>query len=246
VYAKTVELYEAYRGLLAEIAWRAREHGHSEREVLLYCIAVDSRWRPVVDLVAPGEDWQLFRDSGTEPVALGYFARGEWVRALVRAMPGLGPKFQERLPKGMYQAVVCAHDEANVAGIRPRRQPALGSTVVVPHPLSFEPSDAVPQNLRRVIVAARDHLSEVGFPSHQPERLLLVAFEAPGAIRLTFQPQRDVIARAAGDPQLHSMLAECAAAATITPTGVIVLACAGLEDYWTTVVTPLTGPGGDA
>jgi hypothetical protein len=246
VYANTVELYEAYKGLLAEIAWRAREHGHSESEVLLYCIAVDSRWRPVVDLVAPGEDWQLLRGSGGEPVAGGYFARGEWVEALVGAMPGLAPKFQERLPKGIYQAVVCTHDEANVARVRPRPEPARESTGVIPHPFSFEPPPGVPDNLRRVIVAARDFLSEAGFPLHEPERRLLVAYEAPGAIRVALHLQRHVLEDASRDPKLHQQLAECAAAAELTPTGVIVFACAGVDDYWITVVTPLTGPSGDA
>jgi hypothetical protein len=109
------------------------------------------------------------------------------------------------------------------------------------HPLRLEPADAVPENLRRVIAAVRDSLALSGLPSQGQERLLLFAFEAGGAIRVTWRLQSDMLAEVARDPRLHQQLKECAVAAENSPTRVIVLAFAGVDDYWMGVVDALTG-----
>jgi hypothetical protein len=43
----------------------------SHQEFILYCIAVDSVWRDVVDELHPEGDWQPIRSRGLKPVAIG-------------------------------------------------------------------------------------------------------------------------------------------------------------------------------
>lgn len=119
IFFSTQQLYEKSEDNLRWVARRARREGYSEKDVLLFCIAVDSAWRPLVDLLMPGQDWQTTRDRGEPPVAVGYVRRAAWVAHLVRHVPDLGPKFNRRLPKGIYHALVCAAEEANVAFVRP-------------------------------------------------------------------------------------------------------------------------------
>lgn len=47
------------------------EIGVPKKDLVLYCIAVDSCWKDVVDKLQPDTNWQTVRDRGLEPLAIG-------------------------------------------------------------------------------------------------------------------------------------------------------------------------------
>lgn len=90
----------AYRGLNVH-------HLRSDQFVVI-CIAVDSRWRELVDTLMPGTDWQRIRDTGQEPVANG-LVRVEFCDTLAEEEPGIVPALEtvkNPLPLGKANCVV--------------------------------------------------------------------------------------------------------------------------------------------
>ncbi len=68
------------------------------------CISVDSNWRPLVDKLMPGADWDAIRATGAEPVAMGIV--GSAIKdMLVEEFPDMKTQLYEKLEPGLVRGV---------------------------------------------------------------------------------------------------------------------------------------------
>lgn len=99
------EMVIQHIGRLQHFAYRAKVvHGQTNAEAVVVCIKVDSDWRPIVDALMPGENWQRIRDLGQEPVAKGtaYFPICE---IIARRLPKLASVLMETPTDGYYKCI---------------------------------------------------------------------------------------------------------------------------------------------
>jgi hypothetical protein len=88
-------------------------------QFVVLCIAVDSDWRDLVDLLMPDHDWQQYRDRGEQPVARGtvFAAVCEY---LVERLPNIEQSLMEIPPAGKAKAIVLDEGGGTVYEIEPQ------------------------------------------------------------------------------------------------------------------------------
>ncbi|NTW13812.1 MAG: hypothetical protein HGA31_02145 [Candidatus Moranbacteria bacterium] len=112
---------------LRHFAYRAKHvRGLSNEQAVVVCIQVDSHWRPLVDALMPGEDWQRFRDMGQEPIARGtaFFPICEDIAKL---LPDIAESLLEKPEDGRYKCIALDEGGCTVYEIDPIEQQAIQS-----------------------------------------------------------------------------------------------------------------------
>lgn len=109
-------------GRLQHFAYRAQTvHNLSNEDVVVTCIAVDSRWRPLVDKLMPNENWQAIRDLGQIPVARGT-AFFPICKVIAEAMPDLAEVLLEKPSEGHYKLIALDDGGCTVYEIEPAEE----------------------------------------------------------------------------------------------------------------------------
>lgn len=103
------EMFAQSKHRLQHFAFRALTvHGKNSSEFIVVCIAVDSDWRELVDLLMPNTteaQWQAYRDRGEPPIAMGFANTGARAYILER-LPDLRASLEGVCPEGTANAVV--------------------------------------------------------------------------------------------------------------------------------------------
>ena len=105
---------------MRELAHRALYvHNLDPASFVVICIAVDSRWRPLVECVMPDSDdeWQKARENGNQPVALG-IVRG-LNRLIACQLPKLRGPLEEAPAFGKVKAAILDDNGGTVYEIEP-------------------------------------------------------------------------------------------------------------------------------
>lgn len=110
---------------LRHFAYRAMsDHGLANDKFIVVCIAVDSSWRWLVDILIPGGDWQRYRDRGEKPVARGCVSFNENFRRIIFAeLPELEACLSERPREGTVNCIVLDDSGGTVYEIEPLEMP---------------------------------------------------------------------------------------------------------------------------
>lgn len=107
---------------LRNFAYRAMHiHGMTSIDVVVVCIKVDSKWRPIVDALMPGEDWQRIRDTGLEPVARG-LAMFSICEVIAEELPDIADVLMETPTEGFYKCIALDEGGCTVYEIEPVEQ----------------------------------------------------------------------------------------------------------------------------
>ena len=107
---------------LQHLAYRAKSiHGQKNDEVVVVCIKMDSGWRPIVDALMPGYNWQEIRNLGQEPIARGtaYFSV---CQAIAKRLPGIANVLLEKPNDGYYKCIALDEGGCTVHEIQPIEQ----------------------------------------------------------------------------------------------------------------------------
>ncbi len=113
---------------LMHLAHRALDvHGMDPMAFVVVCIAVDSRWRPVVDELMPNNEprWQTERERGATPVAMGIVMRTGFQDKVLAASPDLLPALSTSPTRGLAHLVVLDDTGGTVYDV-PARVDATG------------------------------------------------------------------------------------------------------------------------
>ncbi|MEI6649818.1 MAG: hypothetical protein WCL23_00090 [Candidatus Moraniibacteriota bacterium] len=119
---KRHEMIESCIDRLQHFAYRAKTvHGLTNKDVVVVCIKVDTKWRDLVDVLMPNADWQQFRDMGQEPVARGtaYFPICE---DLAKELPDIAEALLEKPEDGRFKCIVLDGGGCTVYEIEPIEQ----------------------------------------------------------------------------------------------------------------------------
>lgn len=105
---------------LQHIAWRALNvHNLANDKFVIVCIEVDSRWRPIVDQLMPGQDWQAIRDIGEEPMARGSAMWGI-CEVVAEELPDIADVALEMPPKGKVKVIVLSEGGGTIYEMEPK------------------------------------------------------------------------------------------------------------------------------
>lgn len=80
-------------------------HGLRNDQFVLVCIKVDGPWQTIVEIIAPGADWQKIRDQGQKPIAVG-IASELFVAMIINKMPALAEGFLKKTDARKAKCVV--------------------------------------------------------------------------------------------------------------------------------------------
>lgn len=105
---------------LQHMAWRALNVlGKQNDEIVIVCIQVDDdRWRDIVDLLMPNEDWQMYRDMGKDPIARGS-AMWPLCEVVAERLPPIADVIMEKPPEGKVKLIALAEGGGTVYDIEP-------------------------------------------------------------------------------------------------------------------------------
>ena len=121
--ARSSEIFREAATRLGDLAQLALARGHRAADILIVCIVVDSSWRPLVDALLPGHDWQAARDRGEIPVCQGSVPRQGTVDRLCEVVPEIAPALRQSPPPGQLHVVVCVEGGASLFVVTPRSEP---------------------------------------------------------------------------------------------------------------------------
>lgn len=111
-----------YYERLQHHAFRAQSiRNRKNDDVVVVCIKVDSPWRPIVDALMPGYDWQKIRDQRLEPVALGT-ADFPICEVVAERMPEIAEVLLETPKEGYYKCIALDEGGCTVYDIEPKEQ----------------------------------------------------------------------------------------------------------------------------
>jgi len=114
-------------GRLQHFAYRAKFiHELTNEDVVVVCIKVDSDWRPIVDALMPGHNWQEIRDLGQEPVARGT-ACFSICEVVADILPDIADVLLEKPSDNCYKCIVLDEGGGIVYEIKPIQQTQLAS-----------------------------------------------------------------------------------------------------------------------
>lgn len=117
-HAMVTDSYER----LQHLAFRAQSvHDLKNDEVVVVCIKVDTEWRPVVDALMPGANWQQHRDLGLEPAARGT-AKFPICEVIAEKLPGIADALMKKPKKGLYKCIVLDEGGGTVYEIEPKEE----------------------------------------------------------------------------------------------------------------------------
>ena len=117
-YRNTIYRQAAHR--LQHLAWRALVVlGKKNCEFAIFCIQVDSRWRALVDHVMPGQDWDVIRATGADPMAQGIIS---WAVCtfVAKEFPDIASIALEVPPPGKMKVVVLTDGGCTIYEIEPK------------------------------------------------------------------------------------------------------------------------------
>lgn len=122
VAKKRHDMFLQFYERLQHFAFRAQNILKKENsEVVLFCIAVDTEWRGLVDILMPGTDWQKIRDQELEPVAMGSVTFS-LAHDLIKLFPDMREILIEIPPEGFYKCIALDEGGCTIYEIEPKEQ----------------------------------------------------------------------------------------------------------------------------
>lgn len=124
------EMIAKFMITLQFLAWRAtNKQGMKNSEFVIFCIAYDTRWRYIVDKVAPQippKYWQDYRDDGLMPVAT-FTGTKDMLDNFRPAFPDTAEEMDCPISEGMAKCMVLDDEGYSLYEIVPAefKQPAL-------------------------------------------------------------------------------------------------------------------------
>ena len=107
---------------LQNFAYNAKYiHQKNNDEIVIVCIKVDSKWRPIVDALMPNYYWQKIRDQGLEPIARGS-ALFNICEIIAEMLPDIKDILMEVPPKDYYKCIALDDTGCTVYDIQPIQQ----------------------------------------------------------------------------------------------------------------------------
>lgn len=116
-------LHDVNRTRLEQLAARALSRGYRLADILIVCIDVDDPvWRPLVDEIMPGHDWERVRRTEGSSIARGSVMRKGVAEYVALVVPDIAHALRQKPRPGTVHAVICAQDGATVYEIEPRAE----------------------------------------------------------------------------------------------------------------------------
>ncbi len=116
-------LFQLNRERLAVMAASALNKGLKHDEFVMTLIDVDdSTWRPIVEQLMPGHDWQSYRDRGEKPISRGSAMASPLLSILSALVPDVETALTANLPEDLIKTIVMGRGGASVYLIKPTEQ----------------------------------------------------------------------------------------------------------------------------
>jgi len=113
------EFFMLNRVQLERIAFHAVQKGIGNNDFVVVAIDVDDRsWKPMVDYLMPGKDWDQYRNKGEKPVVRGY-VDSDITSYIGQVVPDIASEFCKEVPCGLCRCVVMGDGGASVYNILP-------------------------------------------------------------------------------------------------------------------------------
>ncbi|KKS30632.1 MAG: hypothetical protein UV60_C0006G0039 [Parcubacteria group bacterium GW2011_GWA2_43_11] len=114
------KMYTESYSRLQHFAWRALNvHKKSNTELVVVCIQVKSKWKPLVDFLMPGYDWEANHATNVELTAKGIAGWG-----ICNIVAGMSPNIADAATKepteGHFKVFVLADGGVTIYEIEPK------------------------------------------------------------------------------------------------------------------------------
>jgi hypothetical protein len=114
-----VRLFQYNERRLAQLAYQMTSKGFSLGDFYIVCIDVDAdAWRPLVEEIMPGHDWQQYRDRGEMPMLRGAVGT-EYLEMFRQYVPAIVPALTAPVTDGCARVIVMAGSGATVFSVIP-------------------------------------------------------------------------------------------------------------------------------